>query len=293
MSVLQTVVDAVALGSIYALVAMGIGLIFGVMRLVNFAHGELLTAGAYALFLTNDLPLVVSIVVLFGTVIAFALAMETAVRPLRTASPATMLVTTFAISFLLQSVFLLVWGSQGDNAGILPELNRAARIGDLRVRWVTFASIGVGILLLTALALLLNRTTIGLEMRAAAHDFRTARILGVRANRVIRFAFLLAGVLAAAATLMLVVQRPLVTPTFGFQLVIPALVGVVVGGLDRLASATLGGFAIGFATSVLADVLPGDGRVFLPSVVFALVIVVLLARPSGLFTRARAVAERV
>ena len=293
MSALQTIVDAVALGSLFALVAMGIGLIFGVMRLVNFAQGELLTAGAYALLLTNDLPLAVSIVVMFATVIAFALATEVAVRPLRTASPAAMLVTTFAFSFLLQSVFLLVWGSQGDNVGILPELNQAVEIAGLRVRWVTLASIGVGALLLTGLALLLNRTTIGLEMRAAAHDFRTARLLGVRANRVIRFAFLLAGVLAAAATLMLVVQRPLVTPTFGFQLVIPALVGVVVGGLDRLTSATLGGFAIGFATAILGDVLPSGSRVFLPSVVFALVIVVLLVSPSGLFTRARTVVERV
>jgi branched-chain amino acid transport system permease protein len=290
---LQTVVDAVALGSLYALVAMGIALIFGVMRLVNFAYGELLTAGAYALFLTNELPLAVSIAVLFATVIAFSLATEVAVRPLRTASPAAMLVATFALSFLLQSIFLLVWGSQGDNIGILPELNRAVEIGELRIRWVTFASIGVGALLLAGTALLLNRTTIGLEMRAAAFDFRTARLLGVRANSVIRFAFLLAGVLAAAATLMLVVQRPLVTPTFGFQLVIPALVGVVVGGLDRLTSATLGGFALGFATAVLGDVLPSDARVFLPSVVFALVIVVLLLRPSGLFTRARTVAERV
>jgi branched-chain amino acid transport system permease protein len=292
-STLQTLVDAVALGSLYALVAMGIALIFGVMRLVNFAHGELLTAGAYALFLTNDLPLAVSIVVLFATVAAFALATETAVRPLRTASPAAMLVTTFAISFLLQSVFLLVWGSQGDNARILPELNRAVDVGGLRIRWVTIASIGVGALLLAGTALLLNRTTIGLQMRAAAHDFRTARLLGVRADNVIRFAFLLAAVLAATATLMLVVQRPLVTPTFGFAVVIPALVGVVVGGLDRLTSATLGGFAIGFGTSVLGDVLPADGRVFLPSVVFALVILVLLLRPSGLFTRARALAERV
>jgi branched-chain amino acid transport system permease protein len=226
-------------------------------------------------------------------VIAFALAMETSVRPLRSASPAAMLVTTFAISFLLQSIFLVVFGSQGDNVGILPELNQAVDIGGLRVRWVTLTSIGVGALLLGGTALLLNRTTIGLEMRAAAYDFRTARILGVRANRVIRFAFVVAGVLAAVATLMLVVQRPLVTPTFGFQFVIPALVGVVVGGLDRLTSATLGGFAIGFATAILGDALPSDARVFLPSVVFALVIVVLLVRPSGLFARARAVVERV
>lgn len=293
MSALQTFVDAVALGSIYALVAMGIGLIFGVMRLVNFAHGELLTAGAYALFLARELPLPVAILVLFATVIAFALAQELALRPLRRASPATMLVTTFALSFLLQSIFLLVWSAQGDNVGVLSKLNQAVSIGDLRVRWVTFASIGAGALLLAGTALILGRTSIGLEMRAAAHDFTTARILGVRANRVIRFAFLLAGVLAAAATLLLVVQRPLVTPTFGFQLAIPALVGVVVGGMDRLLTATVGGFVLGIATSVLGDVLPGSGRVFLTSAVFALVIAVLLLRPNGLFSRRRTAVERV
>lgn len=293
MNTLQTIVDAIALGSLYALVAMGIGLIFGVIRLVNFAHGELLTAGAYALLLTNGLPLGVGILVLFATVIVFALAMELSLRPLRGASPATMLVATFAISFLLQSVALLVWGARGENVGVLGKLNQAVAVGDLRIRWVTVASIGVGALLLTATALFLERTAIGLQMRAAAHDFRTAQILGVRSSTVIRFAFVVAGVLAAAVTLMLVVQRPLVTPTFGFELAIPALVGVVVGGLDRLVSATFGGFAIGFATAVLGEYLPSSGRVFLPSAVFALVILVLLMRPGGLFSRSTAGLERV
>jgi branched-chain amino acid transport system permease protein len=292
-SALQTFVDAVALGSIYALVALGLGLVFGVMRLVNFAHGELLTAGAYSLVVTTELPIAARIVIMFLTVVAFALAMELGVRPLRQASPATMLVTTFAFSFLLQSIFLLVWSAQGDNARTLPRLNQALVAGDLRIRWVTFASIGAGALLLAGTALFLSRTTLGLQMRAAAHDFRTARILGVRANSVIRLAFLLAGLLAAAATLLLVVQRPLVTPGFGFAVAIPALVGVVVGGMDRLVAATLGGFLIGLATAVLGDVLPGSGRVFLTSVVFALVIAVLLLRPNGLLTRRRAAVERV
>ena len=293
MSALQTIIDAVALGSLYALVAMGIGLIFGVMRLVNFAQGELLTAGAYSLIVTIDQPLAVRIVVLFVTVIVFSLATEFSLRPLRNASPATLLVTTFAFSFLLQSIFLLVWGAQGDNAKFLSELNKAVELGDLRIRWVTFASIGVGALLLTGTVLFLGRTTVGLQMRAAAHDFRTARILGVRAAKVITLAFVIGGVLAAAATVLLVVQRPLVTPIFGFQVAIPALVGVVVGGLDRLVTGTAGGFALGFATAVLADVLPGSARVFLTSVVFGLVILVLLLRPNGLFSRRRAAAERV
>jgi branched-chain amino acid transport system permease protein len=292
-TVLQTVVDAIALGLVYALVAMGIGLVFGVMRLVNFAHGELITAGAYALMLTNDLPLAVGLASCFGAVIALALAMEVAYRPLRTTTPTTMLVTTFAVSFLLQAVALLAFGARGQNVGVLGELNRAVSIGDLRVRWVTLVSIAVGAVLLGATALILARTDIGLQMRAAAMDARTAQLLGVRASTVIRFAFLLAAVVAAAATVLLTVQRPLVTPSYGFQLVIPALVGVVVGGMDRLVSATLGGFAIGFAAAVLGDVLPADGRVFLDSALFLLVILVLLVRPGGLFGRSRAAWERV
>jgi branched-chain amino acid transport system permease protein len=293
MSALQTLIDAIALGTIYALVAMGIGLVFGVMRLVNFAHGELITAGAYALALTNHLPLVVSLVACFGVVIAFALAMDVTYRPLRTTTPTTMLVTTFAVSFLLQAVALLAFGARGENVGVLPELNRAVAIGDLRVRWVTLVSIAVGAVLLGVSAAVLARTDIGLQMRAAAMNARTARLLGVRASTVIRFAFLLAGILAASATVLLTVQRPLVTPSYGFQLVIPALVGVVVGGMDRLVSATLGGFAVGFAAAVLGDVLPADGRVFLDTALFLLVILVLLARPSGLFTRSRAAWERL
>ena len=293
MSVLQTLIDAIALGMVYALVAMGIGLVFGVMRLVNFAHGELITAGAYALLLTNDLPLAVGLAACFGAVIALALAMEVAYRPLRTTTPTTMLVTTFAVSFLLQAVALLAFGARGQNVGVLSELNRAVSIGDLRIRWVTLVSIAVGAVLLGATALILARTDIGLQMRAASMDARTAQLLGVRASTVIRFAFLLAAVVAASATVLLTVQRPLVTPSYGFQLVIPALVGVVVGGMDRLVSATLGGFAIGFAAAVLGDVLPADGRVFLDSALFLLVILVLLVRPGGLFGRTRAAWERV
>jgi branched-chain amino acid transport system permease protein len=293
MSVLQTLVDAIALGLVYALVAMGIGLVFGVMRLVNFAHGELITAGAYALMLTNHLPLAVGLAACFGAVVALALAMEVFYRPLRTTTPTTMLVTTFAVSFLLQAVALLAFGARGQNVGVLSELNRAVSIGDLRVRWVTLVSIGVGAVLLGATALILARTDVGLQMRAAAMDARTAQLLGVRASTVIRFAFLLAAVVAASATVLLTVQRPLVTPSYGFQLVIPALVGVVVGGMDRLVTATLGGFAIGFAAAVLGDVLPADGRVFLDSALFLLVILVLLVRPGGLFGRSRAAWERV
>ena len=293
MSLVQLLIDATALGAMLALVAMGIALVFGVMRLVNFAYGELITIGAYTLVLTKGWPILLRVLAAFAVVIASSLLMELVFRPLRRATAATMLVATFAVSFLLQNMFLLVFGPQGETIEFLAPLNRAIEIGDLRIRWITIIAIVLGAVLLGFMAWLLGKTSLGLQMRAAAADFTTARILGVRAGRVIALAFVLAGFLAAAVTLVLAVQRPLATPTYGFIVLVPALVGVVVGGLGKLVPATLGGFAIGFMTVVLGDLLPSGSRVFLNSVLFAIVIIVLLVRPDGLFTRRTGVAERV
>ena len=295
MTYLQSIIDGIGLGAVYGVVAVGIGLVFGVMRLVNLAYSELITAGAYTLAFLSGEPAVVAIAACVAVVVVFALLQERiAFRPMRGASPATMLVASFAISYLLQNVFLLAFGSQGSTVGTLGGLNTAIAIGKLEIRWITIVAVIVGAVLLVGLDLLLNRTTIGLELRAAAADFRTAQLLGVRANRVIAFSFALSGVLAAVVSVLLTVSSPLVTPDYGVSVTIFALVGVVVGGLDRLASAALGGFAIGFATAFVGDQLPSSASVYLPSVIFGLVIVVLLVRPGGLFARARATAaERV
>jgi branched-chain amino acid transport system permease protein len=295
MAVVQTLIDALGLGAVYALVAIGIALVFGVMRLVNFAYGELITAGAYALALTSSWPRVGSVLLCFAVSITLALLQERiAFRPLRNASPITMLVATFAVSFGLQAVALLQFGSQGNFVSTFAQLNETVSSGRLQVRWVSVLAIGLGVALLAATALILNRTNIGLQMRAAAHDFRTARILGVRADRVISSAFLLSGFLAAVVAIVLTIQTPLVQPQFGLQITILALVGVVVGGIDRLTTATLGGFAVGFATSVLGDRLPSATSTYLPSFVYLLVILVLLVRPNGLFTPLRrSTVERV
>lgn len=294
MSTVQALIDAIAAGSIYALVAVGIGLVFGVMRLVNFAYGELITAGGYVLWALDGQSPVIAIVACFAAVIALSLTMErVAFRPLRNASPATMLVATFAISYLLQAIYLVSFGPRGNTVGTLAGLQRAISIGKLHIRWVTIVSLVAGVVLLAATALLLERTSIGLHIRAAATDFRTARILGVRADRVTAFAFLVAGFLAAAVSVLITVEQQLVTPDYGVPITIFALVGVVVGGLDRLWTATLGGFAIGFANSLLGDELSDSARVYLPSIVFGLVIVVLLARPGGLFAPAPRTVERV
>jgi branched-chain amino acid transport system permease protein len=295
----QTLVDAVGLGAVYALMAVGIGLVFGVLRLINFAYGQLVMAGAYTLAFTSEWPVAASVAACFIVVVALSLAMDRAVfRPLRDSSPAVMLVTTFAIAFMLQAVALLVDirdDTIGEPATSIAPLNRAVTIAGVDVRKVTIAAVIVAAVALALLALLLTRTTIGLHMRAAAADFRTARLLGVQADRVIGSAVLLSALLAAAVAVILTVQFPLVTPEFALRDTIIVLVGVVVGGIDRLWTATLGGFTIGFAAGVINGALPTDKTVFLPSALFALVILVLLLRPAGLFAwgGAAAAGERV
>lgn len=292
----QVQVDAISLGAIFALMAVGIGLVFGVLRLVNFAYGQLVMAGGFALAFAYERgwPVAAGIVLCFAVVLALSLAMERVVfRPLRGQSPAVMLIATFAVAFLLQSIALLWFGPLGKTAASLAELNLPLSIGGVEVRRITVVSIVTATICLALLVLLLNRTSVGLHMRAAAMDFQTARLVGVRANLVSGAAVLISGALAAVVAVMLTVQYPTVTPIYALRETIIVLAGVVLGGMARLVSATLGGFAIGYVSGVLGGALPTEWSQYLPSFVFGLVIVVLLLRPEGLFTRAGRTVERV
>jgi branched-chain amino acid transport system permease protein len=284
----QTLADALGLGGIYALMAVGIGLVFGVLRLINFAYGQLVMAGAYSLAFAyqRGWPVWTGILLCFGVVLILSLALDRVVfRRLRAHSPAVMLVATFAVAFLLQSVALLWFGPLGKVAASLASLNQPLTISGVDIRKISIVTSVVALAFLLALVLLLARTNVGLHMRAAALDFRTARLLGVRANRVVGSAVLISGLLAATVAVMMTVQTPLVTPDFALRDTILVLAGVVLGGMNRLVSATLGGFAIGFASGFLGGALPTDQSQYLPSFLFAAVILVLLIRPGGLFTR--------
>jgi branched-chain amino acid transport system permease protein len=284
----QTLADALGLGSIYALMAVGIGLVFGVLRLVNFAYGQLVMAGAFALAFASEhgWPVATGILLCFGVVLVLSLLMDRIVfRPLRAHSPAVMLVATFAVAFLLQSIALLWFGALGKIATSLAPLNQPVVISGVDIRKISIVAIAVAAGCLLALVVLLNRTSVGLHMRAAAMDFQTARLLGVRADRVIGSAVLVSGLLAAAVAVLMTVQTPLVTPDFALRDTILVLAGVVLGGMNRLVPATLGGFAIGFASGLLGGALPTNQSQYLPSFLFAGVILVLLVRPGGLFAR--------
>ena len=294
MTAIGYLVNAISLGALYALIAVSVGLVFGVLRQVNLAQGEVIAFGAYSLWMMRDLPAWLAIVLCFGVCVAGSLVLQVAVfRPLRGASPLTTLIATFGVSYGLEALWLLVYGPTGNSISVLSSLNDTAIGGHVALRWITVADIGAAAVLLGGLYLLLFRSALGLKMRAAAEDFRTARLVGVRIDRVVTWAFILSGISAAVVAVLGTVQTPFVTPSFGLNLLVVALVGVVLGGIDRLGRATAGGFVIGFVNSFVGSLLPEQELVFVTSVTFLFVIVALLVRPAGLFSPRASSVERL
>lgn len=291
--IVQTLVDSISVGGLYALTALGIGLIFGVMRLINFAHGELIMVAGYALLLFLGQPVWTAILAAIVAALVLALIIEfAAFRPLRDADPATLLISSFAVSFFVQKTMILFVGSRPKGVDFLPVLGRQIMIAGVRLQLLQLATIAVSAILLAGLTWFLRATRLGLQMRASAENFRMAQVLGVRADRVIATAFAISALLAAVVGCLVVAQTGLVQPRMGSQLVIIAFVGTVIGGLGNLGGAALGGFLVGAATILLQALLPPDLRVFREAFVFVAVTLVLLFRPQGLLP-ARGLKERI
>ncbi len=289
----QIVVDAASAGGLYSLTALGIGLIFGVMRLVNFAHADFITAAGYAILLTFTQSAFVAVLGAGLVAVVLALAVErVAFRPLRGADPATLLISSFAVSFFLQKTTIMLIGSRPKGVDFLPGLAEQWTVAGVRLQLLPLVTIASSLALVTGVGWFLGATRLGLEMRAAAENFRMAEVLGVRANRVIAAAFAISALLAAAVACMYTAQTGLVQPRMGLQLVVIAFVGTVIGGLGNLSGAALGGFLVGAGTSLFQALLPEDLRVFREAFVFVLVALVLLFRPQGLFP-SRSLKERV
>jgi branched-chain amino acid transport system permease protein len=289
----QILVDAASAGGLYALTALGIGLIFGVMRLVNFAHADLITAGGYTILLLFTQSVVVAILGAAVAAVVLALIIErVAFRPLRGADPATLLISSFAVSFFLQKTAIMLIGSRPKGVDFLPGLNASLIVDGVRLQLLQLVTIAISLALMIGVGWFLGATRLGLEMRAAAENFRMAEVLGVRADRVIAAAFAISALLAAAVACMYTAQTGLVQPRLGLQLVVVAFVGTVIGGLGNLPGAAIGGFLVGAGGSLLQALLPEDMRAFREAFVFILVAVVLLFRPHGLFP-ARSLKERI
>jgi branched-chain amino acid transport system permease protein len=230
---------------------------------------------------------------MLAIVVTLALAMERAAfRPVRGARADTLLVTSFALSFLLQSLAVVTVGALPKSAGILASLNESFTVADYPIRKLDVFTVAVTAVLLAALVLFLGRTPIGVQMRAAAEDFAMARALGVRANTVIATAFALSGFLAGIASLILVAQTGLVSPAMGLAPVLAAFIATIIGGLGSLSGAVLGGYVLGSMTVALQATLPLSLRPYRDAFVFAAVVLVLILRPQGLIS-SKATVERV
>jgi branched-chain amino acid transport system permease protein len=282
-NLLQNLVDILSGASLYALITLGLALLVGLMGLMNFAYGELIMAGGFALYLTAGSGWPVVVVVTVGVVVAISLLTERiAFRPLRGASPLTLLVASFTVSVMLQNLARMTVGPQTKGVAPWEFIQRNVEIGGVEIARLDLATILLAVVLLLGLLVVLRRTTLGVQLRAAAEDFEMAEIVGVRSNRVIAAGFALTGIIAAAVTFVIVTQQGSVTPTMGQGPVLIAFVGVVIGGMGSLLGATLGGLLLGAATSALDVWLPGDLSPFRDAFVFALVIGVLVLRPQGL-----------
>jgi branched-chain amino acid transport system permease protein len=302
---IQLLADAISLGSIYALVALGIGLIFGVMRMINFAHGDLIMLGAYALVVptASDFapPLIgawpaVAMIAAIIVIVAFAalLTERFAFRPLRRreVDGATLLISSFAISYLLQSIVLFVHTGRPKSVSIFPELMRQVELAGIRISLVDVVTVAATAFLLLALGVFLRRARPGLEVRAAAEDFIMARLLGVKADRVIALAFALSGGLAGVVSLLYVSKTGVLDFQMGVPLAVAGFVGTVVGGMGSLLGAVLGGFALGVTSTLLQALLPETLQPSRDAFLYGLVILVLFFRPQGLFAP-RATGERI
>lgn len=284
----QSLVDGLGRGSTYALLALGITLIFGVMHLVNFAHAELITVGAYvAYFLSTngfDWWLIAPAIVV-AAVIASVATELIAFRWVRNASPFTLLLTSFALERLSHALWaVFVSPTKKSFAG--PDwVFNTVEIGDVRFEVMDIVTIVVTAVVLAVTAFVFRRTLFGISVRGASEDFDAARLMGVRANGVIVSAFAYAGLLAGVAAVLILMRSPSAEPALGSDWLIKAVVAAIIGGLGSFTGAVVGGLGLGLAEVLFRGYLPeGVLERLTDAFVFVLIAVLFIIRPQGLFT---------
>ncbi len=291
---LQNLIDGLGNGSTYALLAVGVSLLFGVMHLVNFAHGELLTISAYVIYFmrSKDLPWLLVVPVAIIAAILLSVAIEfTAFRRVRNASPFTLLLTSFALEILSHAIWRIAVSSKPRRYPQPDVAYHSFRIGGLNIETWDLLSIAVAVLTLAGTALMLEHTMFGLSIRAASEDFDAARLMGVRANRVISGAFAFAGLLAGIAGTLYLLRRGQADPRMGAEPLLKAVIAAIIGGLGSLKGAVVGGLALGIAEVFFRSMLPSNVQGLTDVLVFVVIAALFVVRPQGLFNVASA--ERV
>jgi branched-chain amino acid transport system permease protein len=296
----QELVNGITTGALYSLVALGFSMVYGVLKLLNFAHGDLYMVGAYIGFfviqwfggaqhLTIAVPLLLVIMFVLAAALVGGLGVAIerfAYRPLRDAPRIAPLITAIGVSFFLESSALLLFGAQYRvyNTADFISLSSGIQIGSVTIDSVQILVLVLGLLLMVGLQLLVNRTRLGRQMRAVAADREAAEMLGINVNFVITATFFLGSALAGVAGIMGGLLFNQVTSTIGFIAGLKAFTAAVVGGIGSIPGAMLGGLVIGLAESFVTGYISST---YSNLIVFGILIVVMLVRPSGLLGRAQ------
>ncbi|MFC3166335.1 branched-chain amino acid ABC transporter permease [Ciceribacter thiooxidans] len=282
---IQFVIDVLSLGGAYALIALGLVIVFGILKLVNFAYGELIMVTGYGLYLVGgaDIPWIGMAILAIIVAVIFGIATDyIAFRPVRAKSMTAVLITSFAFSNLLQNLALLLISPRPRNVPLPAFFSDTVEIFGVVTPLRNLITIAAALVLLSLFAWLMQKTILGIAMRAAATNFTMARMLGVPANLIVSTAFAMSGFMAGVAGILWVARIGTVVPGIGGEPLLIAFIATVIGGMRSLPGAVLGGFLLAFIDTTLNYTLPQDLLKFRDAFTFGLVIMILLWRPDGL-----------
>jgi branched-chain amino acid transport system permease protein len=288
---LQHLANALALGSLYALIAIGYTMVYGILRLINFAHGDVFMLGAYLAFYavtTALLPWWATILVAAALTTAFGVALErVAYRPLRDSPRISVMISAIGASFLIENVAVVLFGGRPKGVTVPDVMNVKVQLGSVSVMSVSLVIPVVTAAVLAALLWIVHRTRTGMAMRAVSTDLDAARLQAIDVNRIVSFTFGTGSLLAAVGGILWSYKYPQLNPLMGIMPGLKCFIAAVIGGIGSIGGAVLGGFLLGaieLLTMAFLPTLTGYRDAF----AFVLLIVVLLAKPSGLLGRAQA-----
>ena len=285
--VLQQIINAVSLGSLYALVAVGLSIVFGVLKLTNFAHGDVMMVGAFTTVILGVAGMPFALAMLCG-IVAAALAgfviERIAYRPIRNAPDVTRLLTSLAVTYILENLGILAFTSSPRNFPLPDLLNGSWQLADGAITFtnINILTIALSFLSLLGLGWFITRTTVGLGMRAAAEDMSAAHLVGLDVNCVIVIAFVVASAYAGLAGVLWAAQAGVVQPQMGFTPLLKAFVAAIIGGFGSISGALVGGYMLGALGIFIVAFLPDAVTPYRDAIVFSLLIAFLLFRPGGL-----------
>ncbi len=286
MGVLDTIINGLSMGSIYALIALGYTMVYGIAKMLNFAHGDVIMVGAYSIFVTmgtNGSPILAVLLAVLVCVVLGVTIESVAYKPLRGSSPLAVLITAIGVSYLLQSVSQLIFGAT-QKPIVLVNWSPVV-IGSLTIKAEAILTLCVAAFLMIVLTIFIKKTSTGRAMLAVSEDKGAAQLMGINVNKTIAITFAIGSALAAFASVFYLMQIPLVGPTMGAMPGIKAFVAAVLGGIGSLPGAMLGGLVLGLveqfglSSAVLAP--------FVDAIVFSIMIVVLLVKPTGILGKKR------